>query len=307
MAALGIERIRTAVAALVWTGLVLGLLFTMSNVAAFAARGAAAWSVPWVIAWLLDPMVSLCLIGVLIAESTLSRYQLEAGQWVRGAKWGLLAATYVMNTWSAWAAWDASLIVLHSVPPGVVFVMAEAVTDLRSRLTDAVLAAHRFATRAQHEVTAPQLGPDPAPRRVVPVADRAATHDGTEVDPTSATAADRHPEPADQPTGPADRGADHARRVADRTVTGTADTAGPDVSDLLDAGRQVRDRLTAAGLKVTRRALIAGLREDGHAVSTDRAGALRRALSADITPTPTQTTQTTGSAGSGATAASEAA
>lgn len=145
VAALHIERVRAWVDGLIWTGLGMGLLFTMGNVAHFAGAGSATWSVPWLIAWLLDPMVSLCLVGVLIAESTLARYQVAPGRWVRCAKWGLLTATYVMNTWTAYAAGDASLIVLHSVPPAVVFVMAEAITDLRERLTEAVFAAHRMA------------------------------------------------------------------------------------------------------------------------------------------------------------------
>lgn len=38
-------------------------------------------------------------------------------------------------------AGEAAAIVLHSVPPLVVFVAVEAVTDLRDKLTDAVLVA----------------------------------------------------------------------------------------------------------------------------------------------------------------------
>jgi len=46
-----------------------------------------------------------------------------------------------MNTWESWAAGSPAGIVLHSVPPLVVFVAAEAATDLRDKLTDAVNAA----------------------------------------------------------------------------------------------------------------------------------------------------------------------
>ncbi|MFD9697967.1 hypothetical protein [Lentzea sp. NPDC059081] len=53
---------------------------------------------------------------------------------MRAAKWFTLGATYVMNTWSAFVAGSAALVVLHSVPPLVVFVAAEAVTDLRDSL-----------------------------------------------------------------------------------------------------------------------------------------------------------------------------
>jgi hypothetical protein len=58
--ALRVESIRTQVDRCMWVGIVLGLAFTMVNVQAFAAGGAAVGSLPWIAAWLLDPMVSLC-------------------------------------------------------------------------------------------------------------------------------------------------------------------------------------------------------------------------------------------------------
>ncbi|MQA16952.1 MAG: hypothetical protein GEV09_23315 [Pseudonocardiaceae bacterium] len=313
VAALAIERVRSRVDALVWTGLVLGLLFTMSNVATFAARGAEAWSLPWLIAWLLDPMVSLCLVGTLIAEATLARYQLRAGAWVRGAKWGLLAATYTMNTWSAWASGDAALIVLHSVPPAVVFVMAEAITDLRDRLTDAVLAAHRYATHHTHRLDPdewPTVRADPATTRAVTAADRVAapaapTHgDHDRDDAVAAPPAQDHgestpPAPEDRSTGTGTaptQNADRTDSAADRSAE-----SGPDVSDLVVPGRAVRYQLAAQGQALSRRALIAGLRDAGHAVSTARASALLHALNAETPHTPNTGTS------SGAQRASEAA
>jgi hypothetical protein len=68
---------------------------------------------------------------------------------VRRAKWFTLAATYVMNTWTSYAAGSPSAIVLHSVPPLVVFVAVEAITDLRDKLTDVVVVAATDA--AVHE------------------------------------------------------------------------------------------------------------------------------------------------------------
>jgi hypothetical protein len=96
-------------------------------------------------AWVLDPTVSLVLLAILRAEQVTARYQVHTGRWVRGAKWFTLAATYVMNTWSSWAVGSTAGVVLHSVPPLLVFVAAEAVTDLRDKLTDAVTAAVRAA------------------------------------------------------------------------------------------------------------------------------------------------------------------
>jgi hypothetical protein len=86
-------------------------------------------------------MVSLVLLAILRAEQITARYGVRTGGWVRTAKWFTLAATYVMNTWEAFAAGSPALVVLHSVPPLVVFVAAEAVTDLRDKLGAAIAAA----------------------------------------------------------------------------------------------------------------------------------------------------------------------
>lgn len=154
--ALRVERVRTQVDRLCWAGIILGLLFTMTNVQTFAAAGSEAWSLPWLAAWLLDPTVSVVLLAILRAEQVTARYQVHTGPWVRRAKWFTLSATYAMNTWSSWAAGTASGIVLHSVPPLVVFVAAEAVTDLRDKLTDAVHAAFTEAVnRATVHTAAP--------------------------------------------------------------------------------------------------------------------------------------------------------
>ena len=169
MVALRVERIRSQVDRLCWAGIVLGLAFTMTNVQTFAAAGSPAWSLPWLAAWLLDPTVSVVLLAILRAEQVTARYQVQTGPWVRRAKWFTLAATYVMNTWASYAAGSLAGIVLHSVPPLVVFVAAEAVTDLRDKLTEAVNAAFTEAVTTRprlfmnvHELTAVVRG---LPRR----------------------------------------------------------------------------------------------------------------------------------------------
>lgn len=139
--ALRIEQVRRQVDWMCWSGIVLGLAFTMTNVQAFAADGHAPWTIPWLAAWVLDPTVSRILLAILRAEQVTARYQIPTGPWVRRAKWFTLAATYLMNTWASFAAGSVSAIVLHSVPPLVVFVAAEAISDLRERLTDAALHA----------------------------------------------------------------------------------------------------------------------------------------------------------------------
>jgi hypothetical protein len=160
--ALRVERVRSQVDRLCWSGITLGLAFTMTNVQTFAAAGSSAWSLPWLAAWLLDPTVSVVLLAILRAEQVTARYQVRTGPWVRRAKWFTLAATYVMNTWASFAAGSLAGIVLHSVPPLVVFVAAEAVTDLRGKLTDAVNAAF---TEAVHDTVPPVRERSRTPRR----------------------------------------------------------------------------------------------------------------------------------------------
>ncbi|HEX5121170.1 MAG TPA: hypothetical protein VFW65_38790 [Pseudonocardiaceae bacterium] len=132
-----VERVRRQVDRLCWSGILLGLAFTMTNVQGFAAVGDRTWSLPWLTAWLLDPMVSLVLLAILRAEQVTARCGVRTGGWVRAAKWFTLGATYLMNTWAAYAAGSPALVVLHSVPPLVVFVATEAVTDLRDKLSEA--------------------------------------------------------------------------------------------------------------------------------------------------------------------------
>ena len=71
-----------------------------------------------------------------------------------------------MNTWSAYTAGSVAMVVLHSVPPLVVFVAAEAITDVRERLTEAATVA--FMTAANSTRMA-GTGMTPGPTRPVTV------------------------------------------------------------------------------------------------------------------------------------------
>ena len=201
--ALRVERFRTQVDRLMWAGIALGLCFTMTNVQTFAAAGAAVGSLAWCAAWLLDPMVSLVLLAVLRAEQVTTRHHVSTGAWPRVAKWALLSATYVMNTWTAWATGSTSGVVLHSVPPLVVVIAAEAVTDLQYALTECVHRAHTTATeRAQH--TAQAARAEQAQRPVV--------NTGAPVHPALAGSVGGHPVGGvgDRVTGPvAERAREH--------------------------------------------------------------------------------------------------
>ncbi|TCO45538.1 hypothetical protein EV646_108161 [Kribbella antiqua] len=161
--ALRVESVRTQVDRCMWVGIVLGLAFTMVNVQAFAAQGAVLWSLPWFAAWLLDPMVSLVLIAVLRAEQITARYQVfDDTKWIGKTKKLAFAATYVMNTWASFGHRDIAGIVLHSVPPLLVFCAAETAPVLRDRLTEAVLRAERAAALADPEGPSHRLDTPPA-------------------------------------------------------------------------------------------------------------------------------------------------
>ncbi|MFG1909020.1 hypothetical protein [Kribbella sp. NPDC048928] len=171
--ALRVESVRTQVDRCMWVGIVLGLAFTMVNVQAFAAQGAGFGSLPWVAAWLLDPMVSLVLIAVLRAEQITARYQVgDHTRWIGRTKRFAFAATYAMNTWASFGHGDVAGVVLHSVPPVLVFCAAETAPVLRDRLTEAVLRAERAAVladpqKAAERLDAPELAP-PSPEALEP-------------------------------------------------------------------------------------------------------------------------------------------
>ncbi|WP_410644562.1 hypothetical protein [Amycolatopsis sp. lyj-346] len=167
--ALRVEKVRTQIDAVIWLGIFLGLAFTMVNVQSFAAAGAATWSLGWLAGWLLDPMVSLVLVAVLRAEQVTARYQVDTGRWAHRTKWFAFLATYVMNTWESWTHFDVAGVVLHSVPPVLVFLAAETAPVLRDKLTEAVMAAAGTAFTGEQPAAVPaapaedSAGETPAP------------------------------------------------------------------------------------------------------------------------------------------------
>jgi hypothetical protein len=166
--ALRTEKVRAQVDGLMWTGLLLGLAFTMVNVQTFAAAGAPVGSLTWCAAWLLDPMVSLVLVAVLRAEQVTARYQVQMrtetlGPWVARTKLFAFLATYVMNTWQSWTHLHVAGIVLHSVPPVMVYLAAETGPILRDRLTEAVQRAAQPGGTVKALGSVPETTVDPVP------------------------------------------------------------------------------------------------------------------------------------------------
>lgn len=154
-----VERIRLVVDLLMWNAIVIGLTFTAVNVQRFAADtiDAPAGSLGWWAAWGLDPTVGAALLGILIAERTVAVGQIQLERIAHRAKWGLLLTTYVMNTWQSWAVLfsggSPAGVVLHSVPPLVVFLAAEVVPGLHDRLTQFVYRAHSLAHERRARLT----------------------------------------------------------------------------------------------------------------------------------------------------------
>jgi hypothetical protein len=105
-------------------------------------------------------MVSLVLIAVLRAEQITARYQVsDTGPWIRRTKVFAFLATYAMNTWSSYLAVDVAGIVLHSVPPLLVYCAAETAPVLRDRLTEAVLRAEQAAALADPAAESLEMPP----------------------------------------------------------------------------------------------------------------------------------------------------
>jgi hypothetical protein len=118
------------------------LVFTMLNVSLFAADH----GTPWWMAWLLDPLASVALLAVLVGDGVLSRHGVASTGWAVALKWFAALATWSMNIWTSFAAGDVAGVLLHSVAPGLVVLLAQAAPGYR-------LAFGKVLARLRHEVT----------------------------------------------------------------------------------------------------------------------------------------------------------
>ncbi|MEY9961327.1 hypothetical protein [Streptacidiphilus sp. MAP5-52] len=117
------------------------LIFTCTNVMLFAmSRGVPSW-----IAWMLDPMASLALLTVLYVDGVLTEHGGErAGGWPAALRWFAGLATWLMNSWTSWYPDgrfhlipqhpDAGGLLLHSVAPLLLILLAEASSGYRKYL-----------------------------------------------------------------------------------------------------------------------------------------------------------------------------
>lgn len=134
------ERLVTTVLVILGVG---GLIFTAVNVTMFAIEH----HVHWLIAWLLDPLVSVSLLAVLYVDGRLAAHGYRPGGWPFVLRWFSGLATWLMNSWESLYpdgvfTWipvrpDAAGLVLHSVIPFLVIILAEAGARYRHFITRA--------------------------------------------------------------------------------------------------------------------------------------------------------------------------
>lgn len=121
--ALALSRRRRRWSSIAWTVLILAMSYTCVNVQRFAAGDAAAWSPGWLVAWGVDPLLSLLVVGLLLARGDLVVLGVAFGEGrgrrtVRAVEVGALLACLLMNvapTLDGRSAWQ--VVVLHVVVP----------------------------------------------------------------------------------------------------------------------------------------------------------------------------------------------
>jgi hypothetical protein len=234
---------------------VLALVFTMVNVQQFAAAGHPAGSFQWFIAWLLDPMASITLGTAIVWRSVLADHDRNE-PWLNATMWYAGIATYVMNTWASWAAGSPSGVVLHSVAPGLILLLAESAPRVRRHFAEirAELATAADTEDADSELTA----------ALAEFEDLVARTAG---DPGDDDPAGDFPRVGSQPADPGPAGELDAADPgnSDSThglnlVPDPAPTPPPGIDPTIyAAARQLRDERDEQGLTTGRRTLLAEL------------------------------------------------
>ncbi|MFJ8920987.1 hypothetical protein ACIREK_16115 [Streptomyces sp. NPDC102415] len=145
------------------------LAFTATNVTLFAINHhISVW-----IAWLLDPMVAVALGAVLIVDGRLSEHGVKPSGWATVLRWFAGLGTWLMNCWgSLWPAGsafgvprevDPAGLVLHSIPPVLLIVLAEAITFYRRAILDRIAVLRDQVETVVERVEAPLVHPASTP------------------------------------------------------------------------------------------------------------------------------------------------
>lgn len=261
----------------VTTVAVLALIFTLVNVQQFASVGDSWHSAQWWIAWLLDPMASITLGLAIVFASILADHGRKEF-WLTVAMWFAGSATWAMNVWLAAAAGSLSGIVLHSVAPGLILLLAEAAPRVRRHFGEIRAELLTAADAAPTGVGAERVGESSPTPSWHPGADPAPAGDfpRVELPPT--------PDPAErEPTHPTDP----RPGVELELVPGTHPTPPPRAGDvdptILAAAQALRDERAAQDLTTGRRVLLAELPTrlpPGYRVTDTTARRLARVLAA---------------------------
>lgn len=218
----------------------LTMAFSLGNIHQFAGTHA----VGDPIAWFLAPAVDLALVAALMGDAVLSRWQLDAGPWATRLRWYAGAATLALNTWEAWASLDPASIVLHTVPPVLLFVLAEAASPYRRGFTETV----KLAAAAVDAAPAAEVDTAPAPEVDTPPAAPAPEVYDQESDPAVSTMTPQVATPAPLAPVPAPAEVDADGERLDAAAARRA------IETAWEAGLSVREAATRA----TRSASYAG-------------------------------------------------
>lgn len=135
----------------------LALFFTMVNVQVFAAAGHPVSSFEWWIAWLLGPMASITMGTAIVFEGLLAGYGRREG-WLAATKWYVGGCTWLMSIWASVAALSGSGVLLHSMAPGRVLLLAETAPGVR-QLAEIVTNLERQADELATNLVTHQVAP----------------------------------------------------------------------------------------------------------------------------------------------------
>ncbi|WP_163550805.1 hypothetical protein [Candidatus Frankia nodulisporulans] len=213
------------------------------------------------------------MIAALTGDAVLSRKGLTAGVWATRLRWYAGGATLLLNSWESWASVDPAAIVVHTIPPTLLFVLAEAASPYRVRFAETVrLAAEESADRWG---AAGRLWGDSAPD-LQESADRVATQSAGWPTPDPQESADRLAEESTtrrprRPTGrvptPARAGSRPHRTVEELVGEARRLPAGKQTAD----GIRVALRVGARRAREVRDVLAAGKQTPPGAVLNDAA------------------------------------
>lgn len=164
-----LQSLQSGLTKVLVTVAVVALAFTATNVTLFAiGHHISVW-----IAWLLDPMVAVALGAVLIVDGRLSEHGVKPSGWATVLRWFAGLGTWLMNCWGAlWPAGsafgvprevDPAGLVLHSIPPVLLIVLAEAITFYRRAILDRIAVLRDQVETVVERVEAPPVHPASTP------------------------------------------------------------------------------------------------------------------------------------------------